>query len=307
MTNSNKASSFYVAAGLIITAIFLFDVVGVIIKLLSARYPAEQLSMFRNVIGLAPTLLILLFSKPWIESGRKLITPKWKLALFRGALVATAQFCYYLAISKMAFATAASIAFSGPLFVTALSIPFLGEKVGGWRWMAVVLGFTGVLLVIRPGTEGFSWYLLLPLCASACYATVSITSKLFDDDVPTALINLYSNSGAIVGATLLVLLTGGYVPVANLTDWMWLIAMGFSGGLAVFCLVSAYRRAEPSSLSPFEYFGIPFSFLLGWVFFTEAPFEQLFPGVLLIVAGGLMIVWRENALKNKQKTGPSDG
>ena len=63
--------------------------------------------------------------------------------------------------------------------------------------------------------------------------------------------------------------------------------------MAVFLLISAYRMADPSSLSPFEYFGIPFSFLLGWVFFNEAPFDSLFPGVLFIVAGGLLVVWRE--------------
>ena len=74
--------------------------------------------------------------------------------------------------------------------------------------------------------------------------------------------------------------------------------MGGVGGTAVFLLISAYRMADPSSLSPFEYFGIPFSFMLGWVFFNETPFDSLFPGVLLIVGGGLLVVWRE---RGKQK------
>jgi drug/metabolite transporter (DMT)-like permease len=72
--------------------------------------------------------------------------------------------------------------------------------------------------------------------------------------------------------------------------------MGLSGGLAVLLMISAYRATQLSNLSPFEYFGIPFSFVLGWLFFDEAPFDKLFPGALFIVAGGLLIVWREHRL-----------
>jgi drug/metabolite transporter (DMT)-like permease len=74
--------------------------------------------------------------------------------------------------------------------------------------------------------------------------------------------------------------------------------MGVAGGTAAFCLISAYRMAKPSSLSPFEYFGIPFSFFLGWIFFLETPFDRLIPGVFLIVGGGLVIIWRERSGKN---------
>ena len=87
------------------------------------------------------------------------------------------------------------------------------------------------------------------------------------------------------------------VVIENATDWLWLLAMGLAGGLAAFFIVSAYRLAEPSSLSPFEYFAIPFSFALGWIFFAEAPFGRLFPGVILIVGGGLFIFLRERQRK----------
>jgi len=76
-------------------------------------------------------------------------------------------------------------------------------------------------------------------------------------------------------------------------DWFWLVAMGTVGGCAVLLMVSAYRLTRPGRLSPFEYFGIPFSFVLGWVFFGEAPFDKLLPGVIFVVAGGLIIAWRE--------------
>jgi drug/metabolite transporter (DMT)-like permease len=87
--------------------------------------------------------------------------------------------------------------------------------------------------------------------------------------------------------------TTGYIPIETSIDWFWLVAMGSVGGCAVLLMISAYRLTRPGSLSPFEYFGIPFSFILGWVFFAEAPFDRLLPGVIFIVLGGLIIAWRE--------------
>lgn len=271
----------------------LFDVMGAIIKHLGAKYPAQQLSVFRNVFGLLPTFLILWFSKVWTEAGKPIVIRQWKLGFIRGGFVACAQLCFYFALVHMELATATSIAFAGPLFITALSIPILGHRVGFWRWIAVLIGFAGVLWVIRPATDDFNWYAILPLGAAFAYAAISVTARLFDESVPTALINVYSNIGAMVGSLILVLLTGDYVAINALEDLLWLAAMGIAGGIAVFCLISAYRLADPSSLSPFEYFGIPFSFILGWVFFAEAPLDRLIPGVFLIVGGGLLIVWRE--------------
>jgi len=275
----------------------LFDVMGAIIKHLGQHYPAQQLSMFRNLFGLIPTLLILLWSRSWIQTGRPIIIRQWKLGLARGGFVALAQLSFYLALSRMEFAIATSIAFAGPLIITALSVPLLGHRVGLWRWLAVLIGFFGVMLVLCPTSESFTWYAVLPLCAAFAYASVSITARLFDETVQTALINLYSNVGALVGSVGLVIVIGGYVNVGTVDDWIWLVIMGIAGGLAVFCLISAYRLADPSSLSPFEYFGIPFSFCLGWIFFSESPFDQLIPGVFLIVGGGLIIVWREHSQK----------
>jgi drug/metabolite transporter (DMT)-like permease len=125
------------------------------------------------------------------------------------------------------------------------------------------------------------------------YALTGVTSRLFDADVPTPLLNLYSAAAAMVGATVLCLSTGGFSPVASGTDMAWIFLMGAMGGSGVLCLVASFRMTEPSNLAPFQYFGILFAFLLGWVFFGEAPVERLFPGVILIIAGGLLIVWRE--------------
>ncbi len=293
MTSYGGGSPLVRAIAIILLAILLFDVMGAIIKHLGVRYPAQQLSMLRNLFGFIPGLLVLFYTGTWHQAGRPLVIRQWRLALWRGTFVAGAQFCFYVSLIHLEFATASTIAFSGALFVTLLSIPVLGHKVGVWRWAAALIGFAGVILVMRPVSATFSWYAALPVCAAFGYAINSVTAQRFDKTVPTALINVYALVGSLSGAIVLVLLTDGYVQVAPLTDWLWLIAMGTAGGLAVFCLISAYRLTAPSNLAPFEYFSIPFTFVLGWIFFAEAPFERLIPGVFLIIGGGLIIVWRE--------------
>ena len=121
----------------------------------------------------------------------------------------------------------------------------------------------------------------------------TVCVRLMDDHVPTALINMYASVGALIGSLAILFATTGYQPVATAEDWLLLLAMGMVGGCAVLGLISAYRLAKPASLSPYEYFGIPFAFVLGWIFFDEAPFDKLVPGVFLIVAGGMLIAWRE--------------
>ena len=274
-------------------AIFLFDVQGAIVKYMGTRYPVEQLATFRNIFGLIPSLLVLWFSREWHDNGRQLAIRQWRFALLRGFYVAGAQFCFYLSLTKMELATATTLSFIGPVFITLLSIILLKHSVGIWRWLAVLFGFLGVLLIMHPGSQVFTPYALLPICAAFGYSLAVVSVRLLDDTIPTATINLYALGGALVGSTTILLSTGRYIAIETAGEWIWLIAMGTVGGFAVLSLITAYRLTSPSNLSPFEYFGIPFSFTLGWLFFNEAPFEKLFPGVILIVAGGLLIAWRE--------------
>ncbi len=309
-TPSTTLSPFVRGALLLLLAMFLFDVMGAIIKYLGTltteradiAYPAQQLAVFRNIFGLVPCFAVLFASRDWHAAGRPLIIRQWKLGLGRGLMIAFAQFCYYTALVHLAFATATTLSFAGPLFITALSMPVLGLRVGPWRWLAVVVGFVGVILIMRPGSDVFTYAALLPIGAALGYAGSSIAIRLMDEDVPSATVNLYSTTGALAGSLVAVLGTGGWVPVASAQDWFWLAAMGAAGGFAVLCLIAAYRLSEPGNLAPFEYFGIPFSFVIGWYVFHEAPFDRLFPGALLIVAGGLLIVWRQRVNEQRQKT-----
>lgn len=297
-------SPFSKAVLIVILAIFLFDVQGALIKHMGGRYPVEQISFYRNLFGIVPNLLLLLFSAEWHRNGRSFGVGRWQLALGRGLLLVLAQLSFYTALIHMELATATTLAFAGPLFVTTLSIPLLGHKVGWVRGFAVALGFAGVVMVMRPGKDAFSLVALLPVAAAFFYALTSLSARFFDKEVPTALISIYGSLGAMAAVLALLLYSGGPILIDNLADWLYFIAMGGVGGMAVFLLISAYRMADPSSLSPFEYFGIPFSFMLGWIFFNETPFDSLFPGVLFVVGGGLLVVWRERAL-SKAVANPS--
>ena len=277
----------------VLLAIFLFDLQGVIIKYLGDRYPVQQLASFRNVFGLIPSLLVLLLSREWHAQGRQFRMRQWKLGLMRGLSIAVAQFCFYLSITKMELATATTLTYISPVLITLLSIPLLGDRVGQWRWMAVFIGFFGVVMIMDPGSDWFTYYSLLPLGAAFGYSLSTVVVKLVDDHVPTGLINMYASAGALIGSLAILFSTTGYLGVEKTSDWWLLLAMGLVGGCAVLALIAAYRLTKPSNLSPFEYFGIPFAFVLGWLFFDEAPFDKLIPGVFLIVAGGLLIAWRE--------------
>jgi len=284
------------AIALSLLGLLLLDSMGAIIKHLSSDYAAPQLAAFRNLFGMVPSLLVLFASRDWHRSGRPLVIAQWRLALLRGILVAFAQICFYVSLAHLAFATAATLTFATPLFVTALTALLLRESVGPWRWSAVAIGFAGIVLVMQPGSDVFTLYALLPLGAALGYAASGVTVRLIAGTVPSATVNLYSHVGALIGSTVFMFATGAYGVVVTLSDWLWIFALGTAGGVGVLCLVIAYRWTNPSNLAPFDYFGIPFSFALGWIFFAEAPFDRLFPGVLLIIAGGVLIVWRERRI-----------
>lgn len=292
-----KTDRTFTAVLLLLCALTLFDAMGLIIKYLSPRYGASELAAWRNLFGLIPSLIVLYASRDWHAKGRILRIRQWRLALMRGVILTGAQFSFYLSLGLLSFATASTITYANSIFAVALAVPLLGEKVGWIRWSAVVIGFLGVIWIVRPGSDAFSPAALLPLGAAACYALVGVTIRLMDDDVPTPLINMYSTVTALVGAVILALFTGGFTPLDQPGDILWLMAMGGFGGCAVLFLIMSYRMAEQSNLAPFNYFGIPLAFVLGWIFYDEAPWSELFPGALLILASGLIIVWRERSLK----------
>ena len=288
-----RPAPFLLPIAIVLLGILLLDIMGVFIRILAETYPPQELAVFRNIFGMLPSFILLAGTAAWHEAGRPLRIRQWRLALMRGVFVTGAQFCFYLGLTKLEFATVSTLAFAGPMIVTALSVPVLGERVGPWRWAAVLIGFGGVIMVMGPGTDVFTLWALLPLGAALGYASASVAVRLIDKDVPSPLVNLYANLAAMTGALILTVTTAEPVALQSWRDLGLIALMGVCGGSGVLCLTFAYRMAQPSALAPFEYSGILFAFALGWFVFNEAPVDRLFPGVLLIVGAGLLIIWRE--------------
>lgn len=281
------------AIALSLLALTLFGFMGLIIKHLSPHYSAAELSAWRNLFGLIPAGISLWYASAWHAANRPLIIRQWALAASRGLMATIAQLLFYTALGSIAFATVNTLGNSTALFMTALAVPLLGERVGLPRWSAVGIGFLGVILILKPGSDAFSPAAIAAIGSAFFYALMGVLARRIDPQVPSALINLYSSAFAFLGSLLLVLVMGGFSPLRSVEDFAWIVGSGLFGGLAVFCLTVSFRMAEQSDLAPFTYFSIPITFLMGWVFYDEAPIDSLFPGALLIIAGGLIVVMRE--------------
>ena len=270
---------------------------GVAVRMLTADYSIFQISFTRNFFGFLPILLLLAYSKQFGALKTPFSRKEWSICAVRGGSVSLAQLCLFMAYSKLEFATVATLAFSGPFFVTGLSVPLLGAVVGFWRWSAVILGFCGVVMIMQPGASIFSLFSILPVLAALFYAMSSTLVKIFSVDRLSGVIQLRSQIFTAGFSLLLWVSFGEMIPIASAFDLGLFVALGLLGGAGVLGLVVAYRMSQPSLLAPFEYFGIPFSMFLGWWFFAEAPLDRLFPGVLAIIGGGFIIIWRQARIK----------
>ena len=291
-----------VAAGVLLFGICAFDMMGILVRMLGGTYPILQIAVLRNLFGVLPALFLLWHARQLSNLTMLLNRKGLLVTLIRSASVALAQLCFYNALTSIEFATATALAFCGPMFLTALSVPLLGHKVGIWRWSAILIGFAGVVTILQPFGEGFSPAMILPVMAAFFYAVSSILVRRFPADVPSAAIQFSQQIVTFVIMLVALFLFQQPAPVDGVSDALLFVLVGIFGGTGVMCLVIAYRLADPGSVSPFEYFGIPISFCLGWLFFSEAPFGDLFPGILLIVVAGITIIFRERIVSRLADT-----
>ena len=273
---------------------------GIAIKYLRNDYPAAQLSVFRNLFGMLPCFIALYFSQDWHNQGRKVAIKQWKLGLFRGVFVSVAQLCLYTSYLYIPFALVATMEYTGPMMVTLLAIPLLGEKFGWYKSLAVISGFIGILFIMEPWSEDFNIIILLPILAALGYSLARVTALNFTRDTLTPLINIYGQIGTMVCSLLLVLIFNMWENFKNIYDIFILLLMGIAGGTGTLLLIYGSRRAELSKIMPFDYIEIFFALILGWIFFREWPVDKLFPGALFIVFGGIIIYLRQNYY-NKQR------
>jgi drug/metabolite transporter (DMT)-like permease len=208
-------------------------------------------------------------------------------------------------------AEATAIFFVAPLFITALSVPFLGEKVGVRRWLSVLVGLVGVVIVIRPGSEVFQYAALAPVLAAFAYAFMQITARKLGVTERASTMAFYvqatfvlvcATSGLTLGdghlaegvdsPTLLFLLRAWTVP--SQFDGGVMLAVGVLSAFGSYLISQGYRLAEATTAAPFEYIVLPMAIMWGVIVFGDWPDAIALLGILLIVASGLYAFWREN-------------
>tara|TARA_X000000368_G_scaffold373294_1_gene324200 strand:+ start:1541 stop:2449 length:909 start_codon:yes stop_codon:yes gene_type:complete len=292
MLQSQKNFIFAVLTFLL--GVLFLQLMGVIIKFIGSTYPALQLTFFRNLFGIFPIIIFIYISKNLKNKTLLVKIPMLWVAILRGFLMTFAQFCFFSSLFYLQFATANSLTLVTPFMVALFSIPILKVYVGAWKWAAIIIGFSGAYMIISPpSNEVFSIYSLLPLGASFGYGMNLVLVRTFPQSVPTVIIQWYSQLSSIFFTLILVILTFQYVSIQSLNDLIMIILIGFFGAAGVFLMTSSYRMTDHINLGPFHYSAIIFSFFLGWIFFNESPFDELFPGILLIVTAGIIIFWRE--------------
>ena len=278
-------------------AYLCFDLMSVHVRILSASYSPQELSVYRNVLGVLPSILLLMYTRELSFDIKDYKIKKWKLAFGRGLLVALAQLLFYTALADLELATVSALGQTNAIFIVLIAVIFYGEKVGAWRWSAVIIGFGGAVWIMQPGSNMFTWTAALPIGAAFCYAASMVTLRSFDVSISSAIIYLYSSIAAALGAILLATGTTDFSPIQSISDALLIFSMSLCGGFGVVFLMYAFRQAPASVLAPFSYFGILTAFGLGWIVFDELPLDKLFPGVILIILSGLTILWREERNK----------
>ena len=287
----------YLAIATMLLAILCIDLYMVIIKFLGDEYSIIQLTLFRNVAAIIPLLLLILFTNEFSTIFKNLGNKFLILSCLRGICFLSMNVFIFISVVNLEFATAMTLTFSSPFFIVILSIILLSEKIGIYRWSAVIIGFVGVVMIMKPTSEIFSLYSIFPILTAIAWAFTVIILKFIQGNHSTAKIQLYTLIFNVIGGLLLFFVTTGHVEIKNFKDFILMTMTGVLGGTAAILFIYSYRLISASKIASFEYLGIPSSFILGWIFFNEAPWSQLFPGVIVIIFAGMIIIWRDNIKK----------
>ena len=272
----------YLAVATMLLAILCIDLYMVIIKFLGDEYSIIQLTLFRNITAIIPLLLLILFTNEFSTIFKNLGNKFLILSCLRGICFLAMNVFIFISVVNLQFATAMTLTFSSPFFIVILSIIMLNERIGIYRWSAVIIGFVGVLMIMRPTSEIFSFYSIFPILTAIAWAFTVIILKFIQGNHSTAKIQLYTLIFNVSGGIILFLVTTGHLEIESLKDFILMTTTGILGGTAAILFIYSYRLISASKIASFEYLGIPSSFILGWIFFAEAPWSQLFPGVIAV-------------------------
>ena len=281
-----------VLAGILfmLVAVFLFGFNSAAGKWLVAKYSVGEFLLLRSTMT-----LILLLPLIWRAGWRVFANaPRPGLQLLRVVLSSLEIAMFFWAVGYMPLADTTTFYLAGPIYVTALSVLLLGERVGWRRWTAVLVGFSGVVIALRPSAASVTLPALNALAGSMIYALLMITTRALRETDQTVLMTTQLLGILLFAA---VMAPFGWVAPA-LPDLMLLAGIALLQVVSLFCSVRSLQLADASVVAPYQYSLILWSVLFGWQVFNEVPDAYTMIGAAIIVAAGLYIFWRERAVRS---------
>ena len=273
--------------GLMMAAVFMFSAMDTLAKFMLQSYPMSALMWVRYMVH-----VIVMAALLWPRMGLQLLrTSRPGLQILRGLLLVGSTVFFYFALRYLPLAEAAAISFVGPVLTALLSGPMLGDKVTSRQWFAVVLGFIGVLIIMRPGGGVLSLPAVFPLATAILFSVYQIiTRKLAGREHPYTML-FYT---AIVGAGVSSFAVPFHWMTPTLLQLFLMICIGFLGGFGHLLLIKAMEKTSPSTLAPFVYSQLVWSTLLAFLVFGDFPETITLVGMFVVVAGGLLAInWRQ--------------
>lgn len=270
---------------LLLSATLCFSITDVMAKVLGNHIPVIEIGWIRYITFLIAVLLVNL------RQGRMRVRVKYPgVQVLRGVMMVASMLLFVIALRYLPLADAASVGFVSPLLITALSVPMLGEVVGIRRWIAIVVGFVGVLIVIRPGTGAFQPAAFLVLGSSLAWAFASIFTRRIAGREDTSATMLWTG---VIGLVLLSAAVPFDFVVPSLPLLTLNIALGTLATVGQYWMIQAYRYAGASLLAPFSYIQLIWATTAGYLVFDTLPDAQTLVGAAIIVASGLYTIHRE--------------
>jgi drug/metabolite transporter (DMT)-like permease len=293
------------AIALKVISAILFAVMSALVRFLGEKYPVGQIVFYRSAFAILPVVLIYAWRgelaaavhtvRPFGHGGRGLIS------MF-------GMFCNFSALARLPIVDATAISFAGPLITVVLAVIFLGERVRIYRWSAVIIGFSGILVMLGPHfnlaaystatvtTVGLGFAIGGAFCNAG---SVIQTRRLTETETTSSIVFYFSLICALAGLATWPL--GRLLPTLAWLEPTWpelaaLVTVGLCGGLAHILLTESYRWAPASVVAPFDYTAMIWAFLLGYFLFGELPTIFVFIGAAIIAAAGLFVIWRERQL-----------
>lgn len=273
--------------GFMLVSVALFAVMSVFIKQVSDHIPVPEIVFFRNSVGLIPVLIAV----AWAGGMERLRTERLAAHFGRSVVGVSAMAMLFWSYSLLPLADATALNYTAPLFLTALSAPLLGEKVGVYRWSAVLVGFIGMLVMLRPGQGMLELGALVGVGAAFLQALAMVAvSQLSRSEPSTTIVFYFTIFSTMLSAIPLYFI---WMTPETWLDWLMLTGVGLSGGVAQLCLTRAYGHAQAVVIAPYTYTSLLWAGCFGYILWGHVPDNLTLLGAAIVAASGVFIMYRE--------------